>query len=74
MLIEFTLLESFSTLVYPGSHTAEHIVTPLLFKELLNIMLKDAVENEVRTQQMMLTMDDNDIIKKMTNRTIKEMK
>ena len=37
-------------------------------------MLKDAVENEVRTQQMMLTMDDNDIIKKMTNRTIKEMK
>lgn len=46
----------------------------ITYKELLNIMLKDAVENEVRTQQMVLTMDDNDIIKKMTNRTIKEMK
>ena len=46
----------------------------ITYKELLNIMLKDAVENEVRTQQMMLTMEDNDIIKKMTNRTIKEMK
>ena len=46
----------------------------ITYKELLNIMLKDAIDNEVRTQQMMLIMEDNDIIKKMTNRTIKEMK
>ena len=43
------------------------------YKELLNIMMKDAIENEVQTQKMTLVMD-NDIIKKMTNRTIKEMK
>lgn len=43
------------------------------YKELLNIMLKDAIDNEVKTQSMTLVMD-NDIIKKMTNRTIKEMK
>ena len=36
-------------------------------------MMKDAIENEVQTQKMTLVMD-NDIIKKMTNRTIKEMK
>ena len=43
------------------------------YKELLNIMLKDAIDNEVKVQNMKLVMD-NDIIKKMTNRTIKEMK
>ncbi len=43
------------------------------YKELLNIMLKDAIDNEVKLQKMTLVMD-NDIIKKMTNRTIKEMK
>ena len=43
------------------------------YKELLNIMMKDAIDNEVKLQQMTLVMD-NDIIKKMTNRTIKEMK
>lgn len=43
------------------------------YKELLNIMLKDATDNEVKVQNMKLVMD-NDIIKKMTNRTIKEMK
>ena len=43
------------------------------YKELLNIMMKDAIDNEVRLQKMTLVMD-NDIIKKMTNRTIKEMK
>ena len=43
------------------------------YKELLNIMMKDAIDNEVKMQGMTLVMD-NDIIKKMTNRTIKEMK
>ncbi|MEE3342757.1 MAG: D-alanine--D-alanine ligase [Bacilli bacterium] len=43
------------------------------YKELLNILLKDAIDNEVKLQQMTLTMD-SDILKKMTNRTIKEMK
>lgn len=43
------------------------------YKELLSIMLKDAIDNEVKNQSMTLVMD-NDIIKKMTNRTIKEMK
>ena len=43
------------------------------YKELLNIMMKDAIDNEVKLQQMTLIMD-NDILKKMTNRTIKEMK
>lgn len=43
------------------------------YKELLNIMLKDAIDNEVKNQNMTLVMN-NDIIKKMTNRTIKEMK
>lgn len=43
------------------------------YKELLNIMLKDAIDNEVKVQGMTLIMD-NDIMKKMTNRTIKEMK
>ena len=43
------------------------------YKELLNIMLKDAIDNEVKVQNMKLVMD-NDIIKKMTNRTIQEMK
>ena len=43
------------------------------YKELLSIMLKDAIDNEVKNQSMTLFMD-NDIIKKMTNRTIKEMK
>lgn len=43
------------------------------YKELLNIMLKDAIDNEVKNQSMTLVMD-NDIIKKMTNKTIKEMK
>lgn len=43
------------------------------YKELLNIMLKDAIDNEVKLQGMTLVMD-NDIIKKMTNNTIKEMK
>ena len=45
----------------------------LSYKELLNIMLSDAVDNEIKNQSMTLVMD-NDIIKKMTNRTIKEMK
>ncbi len=44
------------------------------YKELLNILLKDAIDNEVKLQNMTLVMEDNDIIKKMTNRTIKEMK
>ncbi len=43
------------------------------YKELLNILLKDAIDNEVKLQNMTLVMD-NDIISKMTNRTIKEMK
>lgn len=43
------------------------------YKELLNIMLKDAIDNEVKNQSMTLVMD-TDVIKKMTNRTIKEMK
>ena len=43
------------------------------YKELLNIMMKDAIDNEVKLQQMTLVMDD-DTLKKMTNRTIKEMK
>ena len=43
------------------------------YKELLNILLKDAIDNEVKLQEMTLVMD-NDILKKMTNRTIKEMK
>ncbi|MBR3161808.1 MAG: D-alanine--D-alanine ligase [Bacilli bacterium] len=43
------------------------------YKELLNIMMKDAIDNEIKLQQMTITMD-NDILKKMTNRTIKEMK
>ena len=43
------------------------------YKELLNILLKDAVDNEVKLQNMTLVMD-SDIIGKMTNRTIKEMK
>lgn len=43
------------------------------YKELLNIMLKDAIDNEVKNQSMTLIMD-TDVIKKMTNRTIKEMK
>ncbi len=43
------------------------------YKELLNIMLKDAIDNELKLQQMTLVMN-NDILKKMTNRTIKEMK
>lgn len=43
------------------------------YRELLNIMMTDAIENEVKSQKMTLVMD-NDIIKKMTNRTIKEMK
>lgn len=43
------------------------------YKELLSIMLKDAIDNEVKLQKMSLVMD-NDIIKKMTNRTIREMK
>ena len=45
----------------------------ITYKELLNIMLKDAAANEVKLQNM-TTIMDNDIIKKMTNRTIKEMK
>lgn len=45
----------------------------ITYKELLNIMLKDAVDNEVKLQGMTTVME-NDIIKKMTNRTIKEMK
>ena len=45
----------------------------IYYKELLSIMLKDAIDNEVKNQSMTLVMD-NDIIKKMTNRTIKEMK
>ena len=44
------------------------------YKELLNILLKDAIDNEVKLQSMTIVMDNNDIIKKMTNRTIKEMK
>ena len=43
------------------------------YTELLNIMLKDAIDNEVKNQSMTLVMD-TDVIKKMTNRTIKEMK
>lgn len=43
------------------------------YKELLNILLKDAIDNEVKLQNMTLVMD-SDIIAKMTNRTIKEMK
>ena len=43
------------------------------YKELLNILLKDAIDNEVKLQKMTTVMD-NDIISKMTNRTIKEMK
>lgn len=43
------------------------------YKELLSILLKDAIDNEVKLQQMTLVME-NDILKKMTNRTIKEMK
>ena len=43
------------------------------YKELLNILLKDAIDNEVKLQKMNLVMD-SDIIGKMTNRTIKEMK
>ena len=43
------------------------------YKELLNILLKDAIDNEVKLQSMTLVMD-SDIIAKMTNRTIKEMK
>lgn len=43
------------------------------YKELLNIMLEDATLNEVKNQSMTLVMD-NDVIKKMTNKTIKEMK
>lgn len=43
------------------------------YKELLNILLKDAIDNEVKLQSM-ITSIDNDIIKKMTNKTIKEMK
>jgi D-alanine-D-alanine ligase len=43
------------------------------YKELLNIMFKDTIDNEVKLQEMTTVMD-NDIIKKMTNKTIKEMK
>ena len=43
------------------------------YKELLNILMKDAIDNELKLQSMKLEMD-NDIIAKMTNRTIKEMK
>ena len=43
------------------------------YKELLNILLKDAIDNEVKLQNMTLVIE-NDIISKMTNRTIKEMK
>ena len=44
------------------------------YKELLNILLKDAIDNEVKLQSMTIVMENNDIISKMTNRTIKEMK
>ena len=43
------------------------------YKELLNILLKDAIDNEIKLQNMTLVMDSG-IIGKMTNRTIKEMK
>ena len=38
-----------------------------------NTILACRIDNEVKSQNMTLVMD-NDIIKKMTNRTIKEMK
>lgn len=43
------------------------------YKELLNILMKDAIDNELKLQSMNLVLD-SEIISKMTNRTIKEMK
>lgn len=43
------------------------------YKELLNIMLEDAIAVEVKNQQMINTIE-NDVIKKLNNNTIKEMK
>ena len=43
------------------------------YKELLNIMLEDAIAVEVKHQSMINTID-NDIIKELNNETIKEMK
>ena len=43
------------------------------YQELLNIMLKDAVSLEVKHQKMNLTIE-SDIVKKMTNKKLKEMK
>jgi len=43
------------------------------YKELLNIMLEDAIAVEIKHQQMVTTID-NDIIKELNNNTVKEMK
>ena len=43
------------------------------YKELLNIMLEDAISLEVKHQQMINTIDTN-VIKKLDNKKIKEMK
>lgn len=43
------------------------------YKELLNIMLEDAIAVEVKNQQMINTIE-NDVIKKLNSTTIKEMK
>ena len=43
------------------------------YQELLNIMLKDAIDLEIKNQSRKLTID-SDIIKTMTTNTLKEMK
>lgn len=43
------------------------------YKELLNIMLADAVASEIKNQSMTMTLD-SDIVSKMNNTKIKEMK
>ena len=44
------------------------------YKEILNIMFEDAIAMEVKHQSMITTMDNSDIIKKLNNNKLKEMK
>ena len=43
------------------------------YRELLNIMMKDAIDSVVKLESMTLTLD-TDVVKDMNNKTIKEMK
>ena len=67
------------TLVCDIFYNSKKVINNSMFVALSGFMvdghkyIKDAIDNEVKLQNMTLVIE-NDIISKMTNRTIKEMK